>query len=255
MGSTTGIKSLIDTSFVDWRGKVSAVAFLGGCNFRCPYCHNQELVLRPERLEDISHEWVLGRLRKHTGWVDGVCITGGEPTLSESLEPLISEIRSLGFLIKLDTNGSRPQVIEALIEANKLDSVSLDIKAPLRPRSYSRCAGVAVSLSAIRRSIEILQVADIEAEFRTTVVPSLLSAEDILEIAGTLPDGIPYRLQDFRPDETLDPEFKGVRAYLPEEMQEVRAQVARIRSSADEVEQRMFQNLEPHAPLQAVWAT
>lgn len=255
MGRKTGIKSFIDTSFVDWRGKISAAVFLGGCNFRCPYCHNRELVLQPGRLEDISHEWILGRLEKHKGWVDGVCITGGEPTLSEALEALISEIRSLGFLIKLDTNGSRPEVVEALVEANKLDSVSMDIKGPLRPRAYARCAGVAVSLNGIQRSIEILQDADIEVEFRTTVVPGLLTADDILEIAGALPQGIPYRLQDFRPDEVLNPDLKGISPYLPEEMLEIKAQVARIRTSPDEEAHRILQNFEPHAPLKALWAT
>jgi pyruvate formate lyase activating enzyme len=223
------VKGFLETSFVDWRGKISAVLFLGGCNFRCPYCHNHRLVLNPDELDDLPWQGVVDGLRRLQGWVDGVCITGGEPTLCDCLEEIIQQIRSLGLLVKLDTNGSRPEILKRLIQGDRLDAVSMDVKAPLDPGVYARCAGRSVSLIRIRESIRLLEEAHVEVEFRTTVVPGLLDAEDVAEIARSLKRGLPYRIQGFRPEEVLDATLRGVKPYTEEALNEMRARVEMIR--------------------------
>ncbi len=220
MRPVPGIKGFIETSFVDWKGKVASVIFLGGCNFRCPYCHNHPLVLRPESLEDIPWVAIEARLLELRGWVDGVCITGGEPTLQRCLPRLLVEIRSMGFQTKLDTNGSLPDVLERLMERGLLDAVSMDVKAPLRADAYERCSGRPVSVGDIERSIWALAGSGLQVEFRTTVVPGLL--------------GIPYILQGFRPVEVLDPRLKGMVPYSEETLERMRAVVAKDASKRAE---------------------
>lgn len=225
-----GIKGFLETSFVDWKGKLASVIFLGGCNFRCPYCHNHRLVLRPDALEDLPWGGVKDRLRHLKGWVDGVCVTGGEPTLHPSLPRVLGELRSMGFQTKLDTNGSLPDVLERLIEGGLLDAVSMDIKAPLREDAYQRCSGRPIAIRAIERSIRVLAASGLQVEFRTTVVPGLLVEEDLEEIASLLPPGIPYLLQGFRPVEVLDPRLREVVPYSEEVLDGMRALVAKAAS-------------------------
>jgi pyruvate formate lyase activating enzyme len=237
MLNMSGIKGFLEASFVEWRGKICAVLFLSGCNFRCPFCHNHRLVLCPEALEDISLEMVLKRLGSLRGWLDGVCITGGEPTLHSRLGTMVREIRAMGLLVKLDTNGSRPEVLEALDHRGLLEAVSMDVKAPLDQRKYSLCAGRPVPLGKIRRSIEILDGADLELEFRTTVVPGLLEEEDIQQIARVLPPRADYRVQGFRAQDALDPSFRRLTPYSEEFLERIREGVAQIRASLQEAVQ------------------
>src|SRR5512135_851580 len=147
------IKGFLETSFLDWPGKLCSVLFLPLCNFRCPYCHNHPLVFHPEQYADISLEVVLNRLRSLKNWIDGVCISGGEPTLHRGLPLLIQEIKRKKFLVKLDTNGSNPQMLRDLIENKSIDFVSMDVKAPLDPFHYSRSAGVPINMKPILESI------------------------------------------------------------------------------------------------------
>jgi len=226
VGQMTGIKGFIETSFVDWKGKVASVIFLGGCNFRCPYCHNHRLVLQPEALEDIPWGAIEEGLRRLRGWVDGVCVTGGEPTLHPSLPRILGDLRSMGFQTKLDTNGSLPEILERLIEGGLLDAVSMDVKAPLREDAYQRCSGRPVAIRAVERSIRVLAASGLEVEFRTTVVPGLLGEEEVLEIASGLPPGVPYLLQGFRPLEVLDPRLEDAVPYSEETLERMRALVA-----------------------------
>jgi len=224
----TGIKGFLETSFLDWPGRICAVLFLGGCNFRCPYCHNPELVLAPHELEDVSWEKVKGRLLSLKGWVDGVCITGGEPTLHPRLVSLLEEIRGLGYEVKLDTNGSRPQVMEELLKKNLLSGVSMDLKAPLSFLPYRRAAGVDPPLEAISKSLEILGGSFLELEFRTTLVPGFLGEEEILQIASLLPLRGRYTLQGFRPGRTLEPSLNRMRAFPEEELERLRGALNRL---------------------------
>jgi len=202
------IKGFLETSFVDWPGKICSVLFLPYCNFRCPYCHNHPLILHPERYDSIPIDHILDRLRSFRGWIDGVCVTGGEPTLHLDLPLLIREIRRHGFLLKLDTNGSNPFMLERLVDMKGLDFVSMDVKAPLNRFSYRRAAGVPVDLPLLQKSIDLLKRGRVEFEFRMTVVPGLHREEDIRDLAHQLRAGRRFVLQNFNPDNPLDPSLK-----------------------------------------------
>lgn len=223
-----GIKGFLETSFVDWPGKVVSVLFLPRCNFRCPFCHNHQLVLNPGGLEDIPRSYIMARLGELKGWVDGVCISGGEPTIHPHLLSLIAEIKASGLLVKLDTNGSRPDVLRALLEEGMVDWVAMDVKAPLTEASYSRAAGVAVDLDKIQQSIHFLKHGEIPYQFRITVVPALHKEEDLLHIARHLSGSSSLTLQNFNPEDPLDPQLKGITPYTEEWLQEMRGRVASI---------------------------
>ena len=219
------IKGFLETSFVDWPGKICSVLFLPHCNLRCPYCHNHALVLHPEQYSSLSLRDLLNRLLSFRGWIDGVCLTGGEPTLHADLLSLIQKIKRLGFLVKLDTNGSNPQLLKQLISEKKVDFVSMDVKAPLDPIRYSRIAGLSVSLDLIRESIRILKRGAVEYEFRTTVVPGLHSRADILRLGGQLRAGSRMVLQNFNPENPMDPFLRETRPYGLESLRELEREV------------------------------
>jgi len=206
------IKGFVDYSCSDWPGLIAAVLFLPGCNFRCPYCHNHPLVTAPEKCRDYELEQVFARLQELRGWLDGVCISGGEPTLQPGLADLCRRVRDAGFKCKLDTNGSRPEVLARLLAAELLDFVAVDIKAPLVPASYRRCAGVTVDLAAIRRTMALVRQAGIGYQFRTTYHPALFPPPALRDLADLFLPGEKPTLQNAHPAGALDPEF----ARLPE---------------------------------------
>lgn len=206
------IKGFLETSFVDWPGRVAAVLFLPRCNFRCPYCHNHVLVRCPEALRTFPVGEVLDRLEAMRGWVDGVCVTGGEPTVHEGLPDLLVELVGRGWAVKLDTNGSRPEVLEALLAAGRLAAAAVDVKAPLEPIPYRRNAGPGADPAAVLRSLGLLGRSGLPVEARTTVHPALLTRSEVLRLAeqaGTAlrpgGSGARFRLQRCRVEETLDP--------------------------------------------------
>jgi pyruvate formate lyase activating enzyme len=225
---TLSIRGFLETSFVDWPGKVASVLFLPGCNFRCPFCHNHQLVLNPGGLEAIPRTYIMARLAELKGWVDGVCISGGEPTIHPHLPSLIAEIKSSGLLIKLDTNGSRPEVLQSLLERGLVDCVAMDIKAPLDEVKYTRAAGVPVDLEKIRESICLLKKGKIDYHFRSTIVPALHKGEDLLHIARHLSGSSSLTLQNFNPEDPLDPQLRGTSPYPEEWLQEMRKRIASI---------------------------
>jgi len=222
------IRGFLETSFVDWPGKVVSVLFLPGCNFRCPFCHNHQLVLNPGGLEDIPRTYIMARLAELKGWVDGVCISGGEPTIHPHLLSLIAEIKGSGLLIKLDTNGSHPDVLRSLIARDLVDCVAMDVKAPLDEVSYARAAGVPVDLENIRESICLLKKGKVDYHFRTTIVPALHKGEDLLHIARHLSGSSSLTLQNFNPEDPLDPRLQGTSPYPEEWLQEMRERIASI---------------------------
>jgi pyruvate formate lyase activating enzyme len=224
----TEIKGFLETSFVDWPGKICSVLFLSYCNFRCPYCHNHPLIFHPDQYRSIPMEDILSNLRSYEDWIDGVCLTGGEPTLHVDLPLLIKEIRREGFLVKLDTNGSNPQVLENLIETRQIDFVSMDVKAPLDPFNYWRSAGLPIDLNLILRSIEILKREEVEYEFRMTVVPRLHKEEDIRSLGSQLRVGRRLVLQNFNPENPLDPSLKKTLPYDPQVLREMEREVHEI---------------------------
>ena len=136
------IKGFVDLSLVDWDGKLSCVIFLPNCNFRCPFCHNTTLVLHPERGETIPFERVEDYLNKQKDWLDGVCITGGEPTLHNDLPDLCSKLKEIGFLVKVDTNGTNPTMMKELMNKSLINYIAMDIKAPLTAEKYSKATGI-----------------------------------------------------------------------------------------------------------------
>ncbi|HSB07076.1 MAG TPA: anaerobic ribonucleoside-triphosphate reductase activating protein [Thermodesulfobacteriota bacterium] len=222
------IKGFIETSFVDWPGKVCSVLFLPYCNLRCPYCHNHPLVLHPKQYPTLPFRDIMRRLLSFQGWIDGVCLTGGEPTLHADLPSLIRRIRRLGFLVKLDTNGSNPSLLEQLIAKKEVDFVSMDVKAPLDLSHYSRVAGLAVNLDLVLRSIQILKRGEVEYEFRTTVVPGLHSPDDIRELGQQLKAGSRLVLQAFNPENPMDPSLKETLPYDSEKLRELEGEVQRM---------------------------
>jgi pyruvate formate lyase activating enzyme len=223
------IKGFLETSFVDWPGKICSVFFLPHCNFRCPYCHNHPLVLHPEQYRTFPLEDALERLHALGGWVDGICVTGGEPTLHADLPALVRQLRSNGFLVKLDTNGSNPAMLEALVGMKEIDFVSMDVKAPLDAVSYRRSAGLPVDLAPLLKSIEVLRKGEVEFEFRMTVVPGLHREEDITHLASQLRAGRRFVLQNFNPENPLDPRLKSTPPYDPEVLKRMEKNVQAMR--------------------------
>jgi pyruvate formate lyase activating enzyme len=207
------IKGFLETSFVDWPGKICSVFFLPYCNMRCPYCHNHGLVLHAEQFPTLPLEDLLNRLLSFKTWVEGVCLTGGEPTLHHDLPCLARRIKEVGFMVKLDTNGSNPLLLDQLVSEGTIDFVSMDVKAPLDPGRYSQAAGLPVNLEFIRRSVQILENGGVEHEFRTTVVPGLHTEDDILRLGRELKAGSRMRLQDFNPENPMDCSLKETRPY------------------------------------------
>lgn len=185
------------TTLLDYPGKVASTIFLGGCNFRCPFCQNSVLVLHPEEQPDYAREDILAFLKKRKGILDGVCISGGEPTLAADLEEFLRQIKDLGYLIKLDTNGTRPEVVKHLAESKLIDKVAVDIKAG--PDHYSRLAGVsAPAMDKVRETVDFLLHGQLDYEFRTTVVKELHTEEDFREIGQWLRGAKEYYLQAYK---------------------------------------------------------
>jgi len=190
-------------SLVDWPGRVAAVVFTPGCNLDCFYCHNRCLLGGAPQLARYDQPGVLAWLRERRGLLDGVVITGGEPTLQPNLEPFIREVRDLGFMVKLDTNGTRPFTVGGLIEAGLLDYVAVDVKAPFE--KYADITGVPVDTGPIETTIDLVRSGAADYEFRTTVVPEL-DVADILAIAARVQGARRYVLQQFRKPSLVRPE-------------------------------------------------
>ncbi len=215
---------MVKQSLVDYPGEIAAVLFTRSCNLRCPFCHNPDLLIKPKILvKPIDIEEVLGFLVQRRGFLDGVVISGGEPTLYDDLAQDIRRIKSLGFLVKLDTNGTNPALLQNLIDQNCLDYVAMDIKAPLDFRKYRAACGKLsrANFFSIRSSVHLLRNAGIKVEFRTTVVPALHTPEDIAEISEYIAGAEQYTLQQFNPRVTLEPGYANVVPYNKDEMQSI----------------------------------
>lgn len=207
------IQGFSKTSLLDYPGHLAAVIFTAGCNFRCPFCHNSDLVLTPSM--EYSEEDVLSVLKKRRSILEGVCITGGEATLQPDLIDFMRRLRELGYKIKLDTNGYRPDVLHAVISQGLADYVAMDIKNSL-PK-YPRTAGMTCfNQDNISESISLLMNSNIDYEFRTTVVYELHTKEDLIDIAHMLKGCKHYFLQSFKDSGNILED--GYKAYSDEEM-------------------------------------
>jgi pyruvate formate lyase activating enzyme len=217
------IKGFMESSFVDWDGEIASLVFTPGCNMRCPYCYNHELVLQPGSYENVPKEYVFSYLDEHSDFIDGVVIVGGEPTVHSDLPDFCRALKERGLKVKLDTNGSRPTVLKQLLREGLVDYVAMDVKAPLNAEKYSRLAGIAMNgeLEGVRKSIALLKGSDIDYEFRTTYVPTMHRPGDIEEIARELKGARRYVLQKFAPLNIRDEALKGVAPPTDEEMDEL----------------------------------
>lgn len=204
-------------SLIDYPGKICAIVFTQGCNFRCPYCHNPELV-NPELFgAPIPEGNILSFLANRKGKLDAVEITGGEPALQPDLMDFIRKIKDLGYLVKLDTNGSNPGIISEAIEREIVDYIAMDVKAPLE--RYQEITNSGVDPAKIEHSIELIMSSGLDYEFRTTVVKSQLGKRDVLEIGRWIRGSKRYVLQKFVPVKVLNPKFLNEVTYGDEELE------------------------------------
>lgn len=212
------IHGLNKTTLLDYPGHVAATIFLGRCNFRCPYCHNGGLVLDPDSQPLIPEAEVLSFLKKRIGILTGVCITGGEPTLEPALSQFIRNIKELGYFVKLDTNGYKPEIIEKLLEENLLDYIAMDVKNSLK--KYSQTVGVEhIDTEKITKSIQVIMNSPVSYEFRTTVVKEFHTRQDLLTLAEEIKGARAYFLQSYKDSEQAIQQ--GFHAYEKEELEEI----------------------------------
>ncbi|MDR1168816.1 MAG: anaerobic ribonucleoside-triphosphate reductase activating protein [Heliobacteriaceae bacterium] len=217
------IGGLQRSSLLDYPGKISAIIFTLGCNFRCGYCHNPELTTLSA--PKISTQECFEFLKTRQGKLDGVVITGGEPCLQSGLIDFIREIKSFGFLVKLDTNGSFPDVIEELIEKKLIDYIAMDVKAPLY--KYPLIVNSPVDTEKIKQSIRLILNSGIDYEFRTTAVKSQLSFKDFEQTGKLIKGAKKYYLQKFEPSKILDKALMSEKTYSNEEFEYIRQKLLR----------------------------
>jgi pyruvate formate lyase activating enzyme len=213
------------TSLLDYPDRISAIIWASGCNFRCPFCYNRKLALGTAEL--FAEESILSFLSKRRGLLEGVVITGGEPLLQDDLADFIKKIKTLGLLVKIDTNGAFPDTLRGFLDAHLVDYVAMDVKAP--KEKYREVAGVDVDIARIEQSINLIKNQAPAYEFRTTVVPGLLKKEDIVKIAQWLDGAERYYVQQFKPLPPLvSAQWEQVLPYPKEYLLEIVAEIARF---------------------------
>lgn len=198
------IGGLQKLSLVDYPGKICSVVFTQGCAFRCRYCHNPDLVIGPNPA-CFDEKKVLEYISEHRTMLEGVCVTGGEPTLHKDLETFLHKIKALGLLIKLDSNGMNPDTLRSFIDERLIDYIAMDIKAPWERYNEIIMVSDKIGPEKCRRSLQIIQESGIDHEFRTTVFPQVHTEDDFVTMAGYLTRGEKYFVQNIRYDVTLDP--------------------------------------------------
>ena len=220
------------TTLIDFPGRVACTVFTVGCNFRCPFCHNKDLVslelFKKTKLQPISEDYFFEFLEKRKKILDGVCITGGEPSLQKDLPQFCKKIKSLGLEVKLDTNGSNPKMLEKLIKKETIDFISMDVKTVFE--EYKKAIGIQYPVSSIKESIKLILRSGLEYEFRTTIVPGIHDKGTMVKLAKDLKEIVKlnYVFQQFRPKNCLDPKYLKMRPFSSQEMQDILKSVQRI---------------------------
>jgi len=220
------IGGLQKLTLIDYPGRLAATVFLIGCDFRCPWCYSSELIL-PKKIKKqpkISQKELFKFLKERKKLLDGLVLCGGEPTINKKLPNFIKKIKKLGYLVKLDTNGSNPKMLKKLIKGKLIDYVAMDIKLP--KERYPEIFGKRVKIEDIEESIKILKEGKSDYEFRTTVVPTIHTKEDILKIAKWIRGAKRYYLQNFRPEKTVDPSFEKIKPYPQEYLLEIQKAIS-----------------------------
>lgn len=214
------IGGLQKTTLLDFPNHVACIIFTKGCNFRCPFCQNSTLIgINHE--DEISEEYIFDYLIKRQGILDGVVITGGEPTVQKDLKEFIKKIKNLGLKVKLDTNGYNPNVLKELIDENLLDYVAMDIKHSIE--KYHLIVGKNINTNYILESIKILEESNVDHEFRTTIIKEYHTIDDIIEITSYFKSDTPYYLQNFKnSSNVLD---KSLHGFTNEELEEINTHV------------------------------
>lgn len=212
------IAGYLKTSLIEWPGKITSVIFVPGCNFRCPFCHNQDLVdpRRIKKLPRYQEKTILADLKKRKKWIDGVVVTGGEPTLQPKLEEFLREVKKLDFLTMIETNGTNPKLLKNLLAEKLLDYITIDFKGPWG--EYEKFTNCSNQASKVKLSLKEVIQSGVEFELRTTIIPGLHRQETLLAQAEELkvfiknsrPKIKEFRwfLQNFRPQNCLDPRFQ-----------------------------------------------
>jgi pyruvate formate lyase activating enzyme len=216
------IKGFIETSFLDWDGKIVSTLYVAGCNFRCPFCHNSGLIEKPGDYETIPLARIEQFLLEHKDFLDGICLTGGEPCLQKNhgLFEFLKHIKGLGFQIKFDSNGTDPDCLKDVIDQKLADYIAMDVKGPLDER-YDRLSGIKTNLDKIKQSIKIIMNSGVPYEFRTTVVPTLLETADVDDIAKYIAGAEKFVFQQFAAEHTWDENLRSVKPYPREKLEEM----------------------------------
>ncbi len=215
------IGGLQRSTLVDYPGKVAATIFTLGCNYRCPFCQNPELV-DPEKIKkqpQIKTEAFFDFLESRKGLLDGVCLTGGEPLIQPDILDFIKRIKQRGFLVKLDTNGSQPAKLKKLFQENLLDFTAMDIKSS--QKNYSKAVGLKVNLKDIQKNIDLIQQSGVDYEFRTTIAPGIIDKKEIEKIGQWLKGAKKFALQQFRTEKTLDKSWQKINPYPDEDLKKM----------------------------------
>lgn len=212
-------------TLIDYPGKIATTVFTVGCSFRCPFCHNPELVLRsqfpaPNKME----EEFFKHLEKRVGKLEGVCITGGEPTIQPDIIEFIKKIKDMGFAVKLDSNGTRPDVLRKVIKEKLVDFIAMDIKSS--PENYSKTVGLKADIARIKLSVKFIVSSGLPYEFRTTVVPGLHTEEDFRKIGKWLDGAKSYYLQEYRDGIILDPKLRKKSKNKTVDLEKIKKEIA-----------------------------
>jgi pyruvate formate lyase activating enzyme len=220
------ISGLERSSLLDYPGKISAIIFTHGCNLRCPYCHNPELVIEGfEQNKSFSEEEILNFLESRKGKLDALVITGGEPLVQSELLPFIKKVKDMGFLIKLDSNGTFPDRLKDFIDTGLIDYVAMDVKYPkIGYVKNSMIPGVA---KKIERSIKIIMDSGLDYEFRTTYVKPLHSLESAEGIGKMIKGAKNYYIQNFRPGKTIDPTLTKKNSFTTKELEQIKKTIGK----------------------------
>ena len=207
------------TTLIDYPSKIAATVFTYGCNFRCPFCHNPELVIEPcDEDYVITEHYILDFLALRKGKLDALVITGGEPLLQGGIQSFIQKVKKLGYLVKVDTNGFYPGMILQLIDSGLIDYWAMDVKN--LESLYSKTAGVSVNVGNIRKSISNIMKSGIKYEFRTTVVPGLHDVESLRGIGELIKGANKFYIQNFRPGKTIDPAYRNKQSFTERELRQ-----------------------------------
>ena len=206
------IVGFTETSLLDWHGRIAAVLWIGGCDFSCPFCHNHRVADDDPELTPVTWDEIARTLRRKRDWYDGVVLTGGEPLMHPEVFELCQRLKDIGQQVKIDTNGSFPYALKALLELKLVDAVAMDVKAPLDSR-YTKAAGQQVDVAPLRRTIRLLLETGIEHEFRCTLVPGLINPDDIAVIGETIKGAQAVALQAYVPDRARIKGFGGGKSY------------------------------------------